>query len=296
MSDIIEKIPAFLRELLQKEYGGEAERIFAGYQTRRPVTLRVNTLKADGEEIASALCGMGIMFERWAEDAFILREAQKETLEGSELYLSGKIYLQSLSSMLPPLALRPRAGEQILDMTAAPGGKTTQMFALSGGRALITACEKDGIRFERMKFNLARQGAERVSALHADAEKLDPFLRFDKILLDAPCSGSGTFLADGRGKIGEALLRNCIRTQRRLLKKGISLLKKGGELVYSTCSVLKEENEEAISSVLGSGVRLLPLPEELMRGLPLLKGMENTLTVCPDGLFEGFFVAKLKKE
>ena len=97
--------------------------------------------------------------------------------------------------MIPPLVLAPRQGETVLDMAAAPGGKTTQMAALSGNAALITACEKNRIRAERMQFNLQRQGATRVSVMVEDARRLDDLFSFDRILLDAPCSGSGTIAA-----------------------------------------------------------------------------------------------------
>lgn len=98
--------------------------------------------------------------------------------------------------MLPALVLAPKAGETVLDMAAAPGGKTTQMAALSGGKALITACEKNAIRADRLQFNLTRQGARAVNIMRQDARLLDSLFKFDKILLDAPCSGSGTLLLE----------------------------------------------------------------------------------------------------
>ncbi len=294
MSDIIEQIPAFLRELLIKEYPNDAERIFRGF-VRRPVTLRANTLKATAEEVADALAQMRLSFCRmpWYGDAFLLSGADGRAIAESPLYREGKIYLQSLSSMLPPLFLVPKAGESVLDMTAAPGGKTTQLSALSGGKALITACEKDKIRFERLKFNLARQGAGRVNAMQVDALKLDGFFRFDKILLDAPCSGSGTLTLGERTKISPELVKNCARTQKLLLKKGLGLLKKGGVLLYSTCSVLKEENEAAVAFALSQGATLLPLAP--IGDIPLLPSLAGTVTVCPDEIFEGFFLAMLQK-
>lgn len=294
MPDINDKIPAFLREFLQTQYPNDAERIEAGYGTRRPVTLRANRLKATREDVRAALLQGGIASEEisWYEDALLLPSAREEEIAKTSLYLEGKIYLQSLSSMLPPLYLRPAAGENILDMAAAPGGKTTQICALSGGAALVTACERDKIRFERLRFNLARQGAGRVNAMCADARKLSDFLRFDKVLLDAPCSGSGTVSLFAPSAMSEKLVQNCVKMQAELLQKGLKLLKEGGILVYSTCSVLKQENE-GILAKLPRGYELLPLraPEEAR----LLPGAEGTITVCPDERFEGFFVAAIKK-
>lgn len=293
------KIPALLHRLFAEQYPKEVSRIEAGLLCTRKSTLRVNALKTTAEEVLKELSFQKIGYRRvpWYQDALILEgEDAKSRVEKLPLYERGEIYFQSLSSMLPPLILAPAAKESILDMAAAPGGKTSQLAALSMGNALITACEKDKIRFERLKFNLARQGAGRVNAINADAAKLDDFFRFDKILLDAPCSGSGT--ADAlNGTFGEKLLSYCRKSQEALFRKAIKILKKGGTLVYSTCSLLKEENEALLFRVLkGSDCALSPI--ELPRafdGLPLLDGAEGTLTLLPSELFEGFFLAKIVK-
>lgn len=288
--------PPFLRERLLEEYGGEAERVLAGYGMRRSVTLRVNPLRGEREETVSRLRELGFCLREvgWYRDAFVLPDATEQDLFATSLFGEGKIYLQSLSSMLPPLALLPAAGETVLDMTAAPGGKTCEMAALSGGGALITACERDKIRFGRLKFNVERQGAPRVTLLNEDALRLNEFFRFDKVLLDAPCSGSGTLSAEKHGAFSEKLLAACVSAQGKLLKKGYSLLKRGGRLLYSTCSVLKEENERQLEPLLAAGARLLPLSLSL-DGATLLSGREGTITICPDEMFEGFFLALLEK-
>ena len=293
MSDIVYRdrgIPEALRAKLEFEYGEEADKILAAFERERPVTFRVNRLKADEKRVLQEFAGFTLRRASFYEDAFILEGASERDVQKTALYEEGGIYLQSLSS-LPPLFVEPKAGESILDMTAAPGGKTTQLSALSGGGALITACERDKFRFERLKYNVEKQGAGRVTLLNEDARNLSPFFRFDKVLLDAPCSGSGTLSSSSPVRWSEKLLAKCVLWQRALLKKAFELLKPGGTLVYSTCSVLREENEEAISSL--KGARLLPIaPPE---GVPLLPSEEGTLCVKPDGLFEGFFVAKLQK-
>ncbi|MBQ1942083.1 MAG: RsmB/NOP family class I SAM-dependent RNA methyltransferase [Clostridia bacterium] len=163
---------------------------------KKKTAFRVNTLKSDREEVLSQLALAGISVEPlpWSDIAFTLNADKEETLRSLPIYAEGKIYLQSPSSMLPPIVLQPNAGEDLLDMAAAPGGKTTQMAALTGGKAFITACEKDKVRAERLKYNLFVQGASRVSVLVQDAKALSDFLRFDRILLDAPCSGSSDFV------------------------------------------------------------------------------------------------------
>ena len=289
---------AFLREKIVVEYGSEAEKIFEGFGVERALTFRANTLKTTAEQVEETLKQEGIFYRRvpWYSDAFVLAKSESSRITKLPLYERGEIYLQSLSSMLPPLVLKPQAGEQILDMTAAPGGKTTQMAALSKGGALITACERENIRFQRLKFNLERQGASKVNAMQLDASHLDDFFRFDKILLDAPCSGSGTYLTTQPSKISEKLMMGCIKQQKALLGKALKLLKEGGVLLYSTCSLFKEENELMVESALkGTGCSLVPIEEEFLSDLPVLSGREGTLTVCPNEDFEGFFLAKIQK-
>ncbi len=287
-----------LEELLAADYGKEiAEKIAAGYRYERPVTLRINTLKIPLQEGKTALFEAGFSFEevKWFGSALIVRDRSERDLWRTPLFEEGKIYLQSLSSMLPPLYLDPKERESILDMTAAPGGKTTELLALSQGKALITACERDKNRFQRLMFNLARQGAERVAALCRDALTLDDRLSYDKILLDAPCSGSGTVSFSKPARIDAAYVEKCANLQEKLLSKALKLLKRGGEMVYSTCSVLKRENEEVIKRTLKKGGAHI-LPVEAFEGVPTLPSAEGTLCIPPTELYEGFFLAKIVKE
>ena len=176
-----------------------------------------------------------------------------------------------------------------------------ELAALSGGGAFITACEKNHVRAERLRYNLARQGAARVTVMECDARKLDEFFRFDKILLDAPCSGSGTVQAGpGARKCGfsDELLARSVKTQQALLRRALDVLAPGGVLVYATCSILSDENEGVLERVLpNSGAELEPLPEGLLEGVPLLPcRLPEAAVVCPTDLFEGFFVALVKKK
>lgn len=295
-SDSGNGVPAFLSALLRVQYGALAEQIEAGYRRRRPVTLRVNLLKTDLESVEKSLLSQGFCIERAViPHALIVNDTSEEALARTDLYQNGEIYLQSLSSMVPPFLLNAQAGESVLDMAAAPGGKTCEISALSGGKAFLTACERDRIRFERMNFNLKRQGVPHVNTVCGDALKLDDFFRFDKILLDAPCSGSGTLTVGERFKISELLVKNSAALQKKLLQKGMNLLKKGGILVYSTCSVLKSENEEVLQTALRRGDCEL-IPPDLPFGVPRLPSAPDTLCIPPDELYEGFFTAILRKK
>ena len=202
--------------------------------------------------------------------------------------------------MLPAIVLDPKSDENILDMAAAPGGKTTQMASLSQNKALITACEKNKIRAERLKYNIEKQGANKVNVLIEDARNLDSYFSFDKILLDAPCSGSGTININNE-KLGniftEELINRSVKTQYELLKKAISILKSGHEMVYSTCSILEEENEKNIEKILkNNNIEIVPIDENLFKEANLLPTkIKGTIIVAPNELYEGFFIAKLRK-
>lgn len=291
----MEKIPEFLQEKLLKQYGQEiTEQIINGYSEKRPVTLRVNTIKSNRTRVIEELTKAQITFKEveWYSDALIIENVREEEIKKLEIYEKGEIYLQSLSSMLPPIILEPRADENILDMAAAPGGKTTQMAALADNCAMITACEKNKIRAERLKYNLEKQGVRSVNIMVEDARKLDDFFSFDKILLDAPCSGSGTTNIF-ETKFTQELIERSTKTQEELLRKAIKILKHGQEMVYSTCSILEQENENILKKFL-SKVDIVPIKE--IPGISTLPTtIEGTLCVWPSKLYEGFFVAKIKK-
>lgn len=294
-------IPEFLKDMLEKQYGEEiTANIYEGFAARRKTTLRVNTIKTDAETVMRALTEAGIACEAapWSGDALIMESGSEAAMQALPLYERGEVYMQSLSSMIPPLVLMPGADECILDMAAAPGGKTTQMAALSGNKAQITACEKNKIRADRLRFNLERQGARGVVVMETDSRKLDDFFAFDKILLDAPCSGSGTLSTEGPCSFSKELLDRSVKTQEVLLRKALALLKPGREMVYSTCSILAQENERLLARVLPSAQgEIVPIDAAAFAGMPALPTeMKGTICIGPDAYYEGFFVAKIRRK
>ena len=290
------QIPQFLKDLLIEQYGEEiSAKIENGYKAQRPVTLRVNNLKTSLEKAKEKLDEAQIKYETisWYEKALIIKNVREEEIRKLEIYENGEIYLQSLSSMLPPIILEPKAGENILDMTAAPGGKTTEIAALTENKAYITACEKNKIRAERLKFNLQKQGVKSANIMVEDARKLSDYFSFDKILLDAPCSGSGTENIFDKN-FSKELVERSVKFQEELLSKALKILKPGGEMVYSTCSILKQENEKVLERVLSKGnAQIEPITVQDIEVLP--SKIAGTITVCPTENYEGFFVAKIKK-
>lgn len=330
-----EHIPSFVCDTLRTHYPQQTIASIAEGCTearRRPVTLRANTLKTTTDAVAAALEAAGIAYTRvpWYPDAFVLHEVRERSVWELDIYRTGAVYLQSLSSMIPALVLAPRAGADVLDMCAAPGGKTSQMAALAHGAAHLTACEMNGPRAEKLQHNLAKLGVDHVQVMRCDARRLDEFFRFDQILVDAPCTGTGTMRTDDERasrRITGALLAKTVKSQRALLDRGLTILKTGGTLVYSTCSILPEENDEIVSDALKRhrDCELVPLvlgevgatteddvatqddgkPQPICLAgaeagdlaIPRLAGTEVSpmLTVAPTRLFEGFFVAVIQK-
>ena len=296
-------MPEFSINMLNKQYGEEkVKEILEGYSKKRKVTFRVNTLKSNNEEIENILKEKNIKYKKvpFYENAYILENVRENEIKNLNIYDEGKIYMQSLSSMLPPIILNPKQNMDILDMTAAPGGKTTQIAALVENKSRITAVEMNKIRAERLKYNVEKQGATSVYIMEQDARKIDDFFSFDSILLDAPCSGSGTiFLEDLKqnGKFTEKLIEKSVKAQKALLKKAINILKKGSEMVYSTCSILQEENENIILEALKTNkVEIVEIEFNGIDKLPKLPTkIKQTLCVLPNEEYEGFFVAKLRK-
>ena len=251
-------LPSFLTQQLEKHYAAaDSARIAAGIEAAaaRPVTLRANTLKTPRDEVARALDAAAIAHAgvSWYEDAFVLEGVRERAVWDLPLYQQGGVYLQSLSSMMPPLVLGAQPGEDVLDMCAAPGGKTSEIAALTANRAHLTACEMKAPRAEKLAYNLEKLGVTSANIMRIDARRLDEFFSFDRILLDAPCTGTGTVRAgDTRAekRLTPPLLQKVTRSQRALLDRALTVLKPGGTLVYSTCSILPEENEAQVERAL----------------------------------------------
>lgn len=296
-------VPKFLIEMLNQQYGEEiTSKILEGYSQKRMVTFRVNTLKTSIEKVEEVLKNNNIEFKKvsWSDVAYIVKNVREDALKELEIYKNGEIYLQSLSSMLPPIVLEPKENTDILDMCAAPGGKTTELASLTNNKANITACELNKIRIEKLKYNIEKQGATSVYIMQEDSRRINDFFSFDNILLDAPCSGSGTLNVEDvnlEKTFTEKLIEKSQKAQLELLNKAVKILKQGQEMVYSTCSILNVENEEIVSKILKNNkVEIVPIEFEGKEELPLLPTkIEGTLCVMPTELYEGFFIAKIRK-
>lgn len=303
VSEIKRRLPSEFVEDLYEEYSPvSVDNILLGMATKRMTTLRVNTIYYSIQELMRYLKEVNIKFERvpWYEDALIMKNASEKEIQKLEIYEKGYIYLQSLSSMVPPVALQPKEGERVLDVTAAPGSKTTQMAAMMKNKGYLLANEVDKIRTERLKYNIENQGASIVEVRNGYGEKIGKELSesFDKVLLDAPCSGEGRFIADSPSTYRNWSLKKVkelAKIQKKLMESAYLALKKGGTMVYSTCTLNKEENENVLEWALEQfHLKLVNIELNIKGAVPSAEG-NKAIKILPSKEMEGFFVAKLKK-
>lgn len=270
--------------------------------TSRTQSLRVNTLKS------TATLQQPIL---WCPNGY---ELPADFNNDDERIRNGEVYIQNAASWLPVLALDPRAGDVILDVCAAPGGKASHIQAITSNQSKLTCNDNSKPRLLKLQRNMERLGAEATytlcdaTALSKRMNLLDTEL-FDKILLDAPCSGEGLMTLDDMKLFDSwsvAHIRRLSDLQKKILSESWQLLKPGGTLVYSTCTMAPEENEAVIDYFLRKNpdAKLEPLDFPLDNRIPALSSwndrpfandLSNCLRLIPGRLTEAFFVAKLKK-
>ena len=308
--DLKRKLPSdFVDELYEQYTPITVDKILTGMLGERNTTLRVNTIKYNIQELMKYLREKNIKFERvsWYNDALIIKNANEKEIQKLDIYEKGYIYLQSLSSMIPPLVLNPKPGEKVLDLTAAPGSKTTQMAVMMKNDGYILANELDKIRCERLQYNIEKQGANIVEVINNRGEKVGEEYQeqFDKVLLDATCSGEGRFLGNNVGTYrnwSKRTVRELAKLQKKLFKSAYTALKPNGMMVYSTCTLNKDENENVLQwAIENFNVKLLDINidfKEKMQGFNdgLDGSINKAIRILPSKNMEGFFVAKLKKK
>lgn len=304
-----ERLPEkFMENMYEMFSPGTVDKIVAGMISDRYTTLRVNTIKYNIQDLMRYFKENNIKFERvsWYNDALIIKNVKEKEIQKLDIYEKGYVYIQSLPSMVPPIVLNPKEGEKVLDLTAAPGSKTTQMAAAMNNNGQIIANELDKIRCERLKYNVNTQGASIVEVVNGRGELLGREYEdyFDKVLLDAPCSGEGRF--DARSVItyknwSEKTVRDLAKLQKKLFKSAYTALKQGGIMVYSTCTLNKEENEMVLEWALENlNVKLLDINIEIKDKIPAFNNEVNSsinkaIRILPSKTMEGFFVAKFVK-
>ena len=299
-----------LRAILPVEpYGSVVESL----RQKKPVSVRINTLKATKKIILEEFRDRKIAVEEfsWADEALALEGADTEALGKTESLRTGKIYRQGLSSMLPVIVLGPQPGENILDMCAAPGSKTTQIAARMSNQGTITAIEAVRGRYYKLRSVAQLMGATNITFHLMDARRFqarDGF--FDRILVDAPCSSEGRFDASDPKTFAywsPRKIKEMAHKQRGLLLSASRLLKPEGVLVYSTCTFAPEENEGVVDWFLRKTEGRMQVQDICLEGVSTYaavkawngKAFDPQVKKCyrilPDKKMDAFFLARFKK-
>lgn len=225
-----------------------------------PHVIRVNTLRIAPERLLHRLLSQGIGVERipWEPTLFRLDRLPGRLIE----HWLGLFYVQEATQALPVIALDPKPGETVLDMCAAPGGKATHIAARMENRGCLVANEPSGRRQQGLLANVNRLGIFNATITGYRGESFPSGPRFDRVLIDAPCSAEGTLRksASLAGGASASAIRRLSSLQRRLIVRGYDLLRPGGILVYSTCTFAPEENEAVVAHLLNErDGRIVPI-------------------------------------
>lgn len=276
----------------------------------QPVTLRANRLRLRPEALRAHLEAQGFRLEPYAFCPEVMRVEAAPVPPAKTLeHWLGWFYLQEAAAAVPVLALDPQPGERVLDLSAAPGGKTTQAAERMGDRGLVAANDPDGARLRALLSNVYRLGVTCCAATRYDGRAFPAAPRFDRVLVDAPCSAEGNARRSARARAGrsDAERRRLAAVQVALLRAGLARVREGGVVVYSTCTFAPEENEAVVDAVLRAAegaVALEPLPEGLpgvpgvtsWQGERFLPQLELARRIYPHHLDSGgMFVARLRR-
>ncbi|QKQ98124.1 NOL1/NOP2/sun family putative RNA methylase [Candidatus Nanohaloarchaea archaeon] len=275
---------------------------FKAESDEHPVNaVRKNPLKAK-EDFEEKLAER-FQYEKadWADGIYRL---DTESPGKSLLHWRGEYYVQEESAALPIEVLDPKPGEKVLDMCAAPGGKTTQIAAKMNNKGLVVANDESSQRMKSLHANVYRTGSAIVDATNYDARRL-PEEKFDRILVDAPCSGEGDRFYETFTAIDEQDSRDLAKLQFQILEKASQMIREGGTVVYSTCTISPIENEGVVQRAVDETELEL---KEIETSIPHVEGvdsfedldydadMSKCVRVYPHHVNSGvIFVAKLEK-
>ena len=288
-----------MQHLLGEDYDAFAE----SFARPRAVALRLNPLKTN---TPPALSQFSLRPVPWEPSGYYY---DPETRPGKSAYHeAGLYYLQEASAMAPAVLLDPKPGERVLDLCAAPGGKSTQLAGKMQGRGLLVCNEMNAKRAKILASNIERLGISNALVLNEHPQRLETRFAgyFDKILVDAPCSGEGMFRKEEAAVTdwSEETVLMCARRQAEILHSAALMLRPGGRLVYSTCTFAPEENEGSVSGFLHThpdfSVEKMPAPW-FSPGRPdwienPAAGLEDTFRLWPHKLLgEGHYCAVLRK-
>ncbi len=274
-----------IEELLKNNNIKEVEEICKNSNIKPKITIRINNLKTNKEEIAQKIKEKNIEYKETEYEDFLILEKVKN-IENLDLFKNGFFTIQDISAGQTAKILNPQKGEYVLDACSAPGGKTTYMAEIMQNEGKIIAWDIYEHRTNLIEENAKRLGIKIIETKVRDASIYNENLKekFDKILLDVPCLGIGVIKRKPDIKWQRKIedVEEITRIQKNILNNCSKYLKKGGELVYSTCSILKEENEDIIFKFIEENNNF--------------KVVENSMiNILPENEKDGFFICKLQK-
>lgn len=291
--------PDYFVQSCLDEFGLEqTERLLERMNQPQRLTIRVNRLKTNAEKLEAALTKNGVEFVRgeYLDDFYTLPEAGIKVLQ--DLLDDGSIYVQDQSAGMAVRLLNPRPGTHLLDLTSAPGGKTTYAASRMRGKGRITALDKSKPRLQVLVDNCQRLGVKIVSPVACDAVKFESDELFERVIIDPPCSGWGTAGRHPDLRWSKSLedIQQMTKIQRKLLETGAKFLKPGGLLVYSTCTVMRQENDQIIEEFLlrHKEFELESASEFFDSALVSERGFVKTYPAVD--LLDGGFAARLKRK
>jgi len=303
----------FMEYLVNLFPGGEILEFLEACEVKRPITIRSNSLKTRRRDLAQALINRGVNLDpvgKWSKVGLVVYTSSVP-IGATPEYLAGHYMLQGASSMLPVMALAPQENERVLDMCAAPGGKTSYLSALMKNSGTVVANDAKAERLKSLVANCHRLGINNVLVCNYDGRAFPKVMGgFDRVLLDAPCSGTGVISKDEQVKMNksEKDIQRCSHVQKELLLAAIDSVdaksKTGGYITYSTCSIMIEENEWVVDYALSKrNVKLVSTGIEFGRvGYTRYRekrfhhSLNLTRRFYPHTQnMDGFFVAKFKK-
>ncbi|MHA2151361.1 MAG: RsmB/NOP family class I SAM-dependent RNA methyltransferase [Candidatus Thorarchaeota archaeon] len=311
-------------KVLAKEYGylqymierylmlwGEDETLQFLKACEKPIrqSIRVNTLKTTNDFVLDRLRKKSVVLDEipWLENGF-LADFQGSSPGAMLEHMLGFYYVQGVPSMTAVRVLDPQPGETVLDLAAAPGGKTTHIGQILQNKGMVLAVEQDRIRMASLKSNIVRCGVTNSLVLRGDARKLDHLgYEPDRILLDAPCSGEGLIPLDPTRKTSKTMadIRYSATREDEMLDAAVNILPEGGIIVYATCSIAPEENEYVVDDILKRHPEMEVVEIPLDFGVPGYSqpygvNLHDSLKLARRFLphihgTEGFFICKMRK-
>ena len=302
-------LPKLFLDRMKKLLGNEFN-LFLKFQ-KQPLlkTIRINTLKIKVKDFLS-LVNWDLERLKFYKEGFIVRN--KYTIGNSLYHFLGYIYIQEASSMIPPIVLNPKPKEWVLDMCAAPGSKTTQIAQMMKNEGVLFANEISLKRISALGLNLQRCGVANTILTKMNGTRFPKTgYKFDKVLVDAPCSSEGAMRKDAYSVLsmwGIKTINSLSKLQKRLILSGFDSLKEKGTLVYSTCTMAPEENEEVLDFLLKNrpcakivkvNVKNLNHHNGITRweGKEFDNSVKNAIRIYPqDNNTEGFFISKVVKK